>query len=324
MVSQISASLRIVEAVALLELQAREAHRAVTTRRLLLLPAKHLEERLRLGLVAAFPRDALDGLLVAGLREAVEHGEVLLADAEPLRRRALPSPERGPLRCRVTEPRAAVLRGDRGHLEQLRNAEDALGRHHARRLLRVVQHHRFTEGAEIIVVEADRPVLLLDRLAGARLNEHERGARHLEIAPVGFRERVAREVRHQVRVELVDVEDPRVQALGGRHVEAGLHGHGLRASGELVLALRRVPVARDVDARAIVPEVRRRVEDEIEQLLRGANLPLGKRRSVLVGHDLRELSAPCLEILRETVRGADEVWFDLRDEQVLDGLRDLA
>jgi hypothetical protein len=278
-VSQISASDRSSKRPAFIELEIVETDAAVASLRLLLLPAEDLEERLRVGLVADLARKVLDGLLVAGLHQAEEHLRVRLAQAQPLGRRLRPAAERRALRGRIAEAGRAVELGDRRRLEQLGDAQHALGRHHARRLAIVEQQHRLADRSQVVLVEGHRAAFVLDRLAGAGLTEQQRRASDLEITPLGLLQRVAREVREQRGVQEVDVEQLAVEDGGRRHEQARLDG----GAAELLLrALARVPHAADVEAGPVVPQVRGRVEDEIEQALGGPELRLGEGRGL--GH----------------------------------------
>jgi hypothetical protein len=145
--------------------------------------------------------------------------------------------------------------------------------------------HRLADRAQIVLVEGNGAVVAHEGLASAALDEHEGARGDLEIAPVGLDEGVAGEVRHELGVELVDVEQLAVEDLGGRREEAGGDLGPWRAGGALALggAGGRLPYAADVDARAVVPEVRGAVEDQIEQALGGADLGLGQGTSC-VGH----------------------------------------
>jgi hypothetical protein len=162
-------------------------------------------------------------------------------------------------------------------------AQHGLRRHHARRLLLVVQQHRLADGAVVVVVKGDLAVVLAHGLAALALNEHEGGAGDLEVAPVGLREGVRGEVGEQLRVQLVDLEQALVELDRRRHVEAGLHRHAVLRPWRALLH-GRVPRALDVVAGAVVPEVCRRAEHQVEQLLGRAQLLLGKGWLLRVCH----------------------------------------
>jgi len=66
--------------------------------------------------------------------------------------------------------------------------------------------------AVVVVVEGEVAVVVLDRLTRMGLDEHERSARDLEVTPLRLPERVRREARHQLAVQAMDVEQPRVEA----------------------------------------------------------------------------------------------------------------
>ncbi len=273
-----------VEALALLELEAVEAQLAVAARRLLLLPAEDREEALGLRLVADLASDLLDRLLVARAHQAGEHRLVLLAHLEPTRRRLRPAPEGRLGAARIGESRRAVERGDALGLEELCHAQHRLRGEHARRLLLVVKEHRLAHQAVVVVVERDGSVVVHDRLARVGLYEHQRGASDLEVAPIGLAERVAREARGELVVELVELDELAVEALGSRDVETRID----RPAADAV-SLARMPDAADVHTRTVVPEVRRGVQDQIEQPLGRTHLLTREGRGVLRHVDLRML-----------------------------------
>jgi hypothetical protein len=267
-----------VEALAPLQRQLAHAHRTVALVALLLPPAEHLEEQLRLRLVARLARDALDRLLETRLDQALQQRHVLLAEAQPLPGRGLPAAQRRLARSGVGEARPPVELGDLRDLEQLRHAQHALGVDHLARAPLVVQEHGLTHGAEVVVVEGDGAVLVLDGLAVATLDQHQGRAGDLQVAPLGLQQRVAGEVRHQLRVELVDLQQLAVEVDRRRHEQARTNRLAAVAAPSAAVAGEPAPV--DVEPRTVVPQVRRRVEDQVEQPLRGTELRLrqGVRR----------------------------------------------
>lgn len=129
-----------------------------------------------------------------------------LANCEPLCSSLRPATERSTLCSRVTEARRTVQCSNLRRLEQLCDAQDGLRRQHARALLLVPEDHCLADATVVVVVERDLAVVVVDRSTSARLHEHQCGARDLEVTPVRLDECVRRKVRHQVGVELVDLE----------------------------------------------------------------------------------------------------------------------
>ena len=84
-----------------------------------------------------------------------------------------------------------------------------------------MQEHGLAEAAVVVVEEGDLAVVH-DGLPSAALHEHQRGAGHLEVAPIRLLQRVGREVRRQALVEPVDLEQLGVERLRGGHVSQTL------------------------------------------------------------------------------------------------------
>jgi hypothetical protein len=179
-------------------------------------------------------RELHDRPAVAGADQALEHRLVALTMPQPLLDRLEVAAQRR-LARRAAEAEGAV---DRRHARQAQQIADPQEQARAQvPALAAQQAHRLADGAVVVVVEQDL-TLLADGIPGARLHQHERGERDLEVA-VLLGERPRRPAGREVVVQLPHLGDLAVQPDRDLDEEAGravLGRHPARVLDAAVLA----------------------------------------------------------------------------------------
>src|SRR5262245_6292530 len=259
-------------------LEIRQTNRAMAFGRLLLFPAKNFEEALGLRLVADHSRETLNRLGIARLLQAFQERNVRFAELQPVCHRIVVTADEWLALVRIAEAQRAVHRYDAWQPQYFAYALDQLGIHHAIGSAFVEFDHRFSNVAIIIVMEQNDLLAVLlfsDRFTRAALHQHERGANHFHVAPIRFLHDVRGEPRTEFVVSRPDIRQSPVDLFYGLDVRSRLTKFTAVNAAILfecfyLFARCRLPFSASHDARTVVPQMIREIDDQLHQSFGGS------------------------------------------------------